>query len=60
MNTSQVEKALIQAGFTFSKTHDKVSEKNEWVVSDADGIPLARSHYRGELVRKLKRSIGGI
>ena len=60
MNTSQTEQILISLGFTFSKTHDRVSEKNMWLCLDEDGIPVASSHYRGELIRKVEYEIGGV
>jgi hypothetical protein len=60
MNTSQTEQILISLGFTFSKTHDKVSEKNMWLCLDEDGIPIASSHYRGELIKSVSTKLGGI
>jgi len=59
MNTSQVEQALIQAGFTFSKTHDKVSEKNMWLCCDGKNL-VGSSHFRGELVKSVAKNLGGV
>jgi len=60
MNTAQVEATLISLGYRFRKSHDKQSEKNVWYCVDQDNIPVASNHFRGELVRRVEKDLGGI
>lgn len=60
MNTAQVEQVLITLGYRFRKTHDKQSEKNVWYCVDQDDVPVASHHYRGELVRRVEKDLGGM
>ena len=60
MNTAQVEATLISLGYRFRKSHDKQSEKSVWYCCDSDDIPVASHHYRGELVRRVEKDLGGV
>jgi len=60
MNTAQVEATLISLGYRFRKSHDKQSEKNVWYCVDQDDIPVASNHFRGELIRRVEKDLGGL
>lgn len=58
MNAAQLQKTLIDSGYQFHKTHDQQSEKNLWVVTDDDMIPIVSGHYLGEVIFKAAQAVG--
>lgn len=58
MNAKALQNILIAAGYQFVKTHDKQSEKNLWVMTDDDHIPIVSGHFLGEVIFKAADAVG--
>lgn len=58
MNAKQLQNILIDAGYTFTKSHDYTTEKSLWSVTDDDNIPIVAGHYLGEVIFKASEALG--
>jgi len=58
MNAKQLQQILLDAGYTFQKTHNYTTEKSIWSVVDDDLIPIASGHYLGEVIFKASEALG--
>jgi hypothetical protein len=58
MNAKTLQQILIEAGYTFRKSHDHITEKSVWTMKDDDSIPVISGHYLGELIMKASRELG--
>lgn len=60
MNAKALQDILLDAGYTFQKTHNYTTEKSIWSVVDDDLIPIVSGHFLGEVIFKAADAVGGL